>query len=241
MLASPSEIIVKGEDLILPNSDPAVDIVKGYRRFLVGLDIAQAQDKNAFSIMLDERLPVYETPVRQGLSKRRREIVRAEHLPAMSYVDLAQVVRNLMLSPAIAGRAYLAVDATGVGRAFCDLLNQRSVQHTRVQMTAGENENEVKERGTSFNNVGKVRLLSALSSAFHTGGLQIGNFPERDLLRQELESFEADVTKGGRTVIEGGTKFSHADMAISSALAFWLSDHRSVGAVIGEATLRGYW
>ena len=39
-------LVEKGEDLILPNADPAVEIVKGYRRFLVGLDIAQAQDRN---------------------------------------------------------------------------------------------------------------------------------------------------------------------------------------------------
>lgn len=234
-------LVEQGEDLILPNADPAVEIVKGYRRFLVGLDIAQAQDKNAYSILLDERVPYYDANGRQELAKRRREIVRADHLPAMSYADLAIVTRNLMLDPSIAGRAYLVVDASGVGRAFCDILNTKSVQHTRVQMVAGENESETKERGRTFNNVGRNRLLSALNSAIHTGDLSIGNFEARDLLRQDLESFEADVGSSGRVRIEGGTSFGHADLAVSAALSLWLSDHRSVGAHIGEAPLRGYW
>lgn len=234
-------LVEKGEELILPNADPAVEIVKGYRRYLVGLDIAQAQDRNAYSIILDERVPFYDANGRQELTKRRREIVRADHLPAMSYADLAIVTRNLMMDPAIAGRAYLVVDSSGVGRAFCDILNSKSVQHTRVQMVAGENESETKERGQTFNNVGRTRLLSALNSAIHTGDLTIGNFNARDLLRQELESFEADVGSSGRVRIEGGTKFGHADLAVSAALSLWLSDHRSVGAHIGEVPLRGFW
>jgi hypothetical protein len=136
------QVFERAEDLILPNADPAVEIVKGYRRFLVGLDIAQAQDRNAYSICIDERVPVYNDSGQQELTKRRREIVRSDHLPAMSYADLAIVTRNLMMDPSIAGRAYLVVDSSGVGRAFCDLLDAKSVQHTRVQMVAGENETE---------------------------------------------------------------------------------------------------
>ncbi len=236
-----TEIVEHGEDLVLPNEDPAVTVVPGYRRFLVGLDIAQATDKNAYSIMLDERVPFYDESGRQELSKRRREIVYADHIPAMSYVDLAVVTRNLMKDKAIAGRAHLVVDHSGVGRAFCDILNQKSVQHTRVTMVAGESENEIKERGMTFNTVGKTRLLSALNSAIHTRDLTIGDFEARDLLQQELESFEADVTASGRVKIEGGTDFGHADIAISAALAYWLSDHRSVGAHVGESRLAGWF
>ena len=235
------ECIEQGEDLILRNPDPAINKVRGYRRFLVGLDIAQGVDRTAYTIIRDERLPRYADTGHQELGPRRRTVVTASHVPPMSYDALAQVTRNIMRDPAIAGRAYLAVDASGVGRAFCDILNTKSVQHTRVQMTGGESENETRERGITFNNVGKVRLLSALNSAFHTGDLQIGQFEARDLLIQELESFEADITKGGRTVLEGGTDFGHADIAVSASLAFYLSDHRSIGTAIGETPLRGYW
>ncbi|AQS48740.1 hypothetical protein BMG03_13760 [Thioclava nitratireducens] len=236
-----SNIVVRGEDLILPNPDPAVEIKTGYRRFLVGLDIAQSIDQNAFAIILDERVPFYDENGRQELMPRRREIVRAERVPQMSYTQLAIVTRNLMLDPSIAGRAYLAVDAGGPGRAFCDLLNTKSVQHTRIQIVGGDNEAESKERGATFNNVGKNRLLSSINSGMHVGELKIGNFPMRDELRNELESFDASITDAGRMKIEGGTAAGHADIAMAAAMAFWLSDHRSVGAVVGQTQLRGYW
>lgn len=235
------ELVEKGEDLILVAHDPAIEIVKGHRRFIVGLDIAQAVDRTAYSIILDERVPYYDANGRQELGKRRREIVAAAQLPQMSYSDLAIVTRNLMMDKAIAGRAYLAVDSSGVGRAFCDILNTKSVLHTRVTMTAGENESETKERGQSFNNVGRNRLLSALNSAIHTGDLTIGSFPARDMLREELESFEASVGTTGRVRIEGGTAFGHGDLVVSAALALWLSDHRTIGAHIGVSPLAGYW
>ena len=235
------DLVEKGEDLILVAHDPAVDIVRGHRRFIVGLDIAQAVDRTAYSIILDEAVPYYDANGRQELSKRRREIVAAAQLPQMSYTDLAIVTRNLMMDPAIAGRAYLAVDSSGVGRAFCDILNTKSVLHTRITMTAGENESESKERGTTFNNVGRNRLLSVLNSAIHTRDLTIGNFPARDLLKQELESFEAQVGTTGRIRIEGGTSFGHGDLTVACALSLWLSDHRTIGAHVGTSPLRGYW
>ena len=234
------EIVQRGEDLILPCSDPAVTVVQGYRRFLVGLDIAQSIDANAFAIILDECVPQW-TTYAQELGPRRRVVVRAERIPQMSYVDLAQVVRNLMLDEAIAKNSYLVVDSGGPGRAFCDLLNTRSVQHTRMQIVGGDNEGETKERGTTFNNVGKNLLLGSLNSALHTGDLRIGDFPMRKELQHELESFEASIGASGRTKIEGGTKAGHADIAMAAAMAYWLSDHRTVGAVVGEQPLRGYW
>lgn len=235
-----SEIVFSGEDAVIPCSDPAVTIARGYRRYLVGQDIAQAIDRNAIAIVLDERLPRWGEHG-QELGPRRREVVRVEFIPQMDYTSLAQVTKTLMNDAAIKGRAYLAVDSGGPGRAYCDILNQKSVLHTRVNIVGGENETEAKERNTSFNNVGKVRLLSGLNSALHTGDLSLANFALRDELVQELESFEAEITKAGRMKIDGGTDFSHADLAIATSLAFWLSDHRSVGAMIGEVQLRGYW
>lgn len=238
-----SEIITKGEDLFLPCFDPVVTKVRGYRRFLVGLDIAQAAgtvDANAFSIIEDVREPAW-GEYAQYLKPRTRTIVRAERVPPMDYTSLAQVVKNLMADPVLAGRSYLVVDAGGPGRSFCDLLNSKGVQHTRLQVVGGDNENETKERSVTFNNVGKNFLLGNLNSALHTGELHIGDFPLRNELRHELESFEMLMTDAGRVRIEGGTKTGHADAAMAAAMCFWLSDHRSVGAFIGESRLRGYW
>ncbi|MEP4198122.1 MAG: hypothetical protein ABJL99_21050 [Aliishimia sp.] len=236
-----SDLIQKGETLILPSSDPAVTVVHGYRRLLVGLDIAQSIDANAFAIILDERVPRW-TTYAQELGPRRRVIVRAERIPQMSYMDLAQIVRNLMRDPNLAPNSYLVVDSGGVGRAFCDLLDARSVQHTRMQIVGGENESETKERGVTFNNVSKNLLLNGLNSSLHTGDLLIGDIGEaRVELQNELESFEASIGTSGRMKIEGGTKTGHADIAMAAAMSYWLTDHRTVGAHIGEAPLKGFW
>ena len=162
-------------------------------------------------------------------------------VPAMSYVQLAQVTKNLMLDPMLVGRAYLVVDAGGPGRAYADLLNAKDCLHTRMQIVSGENESETTERGIKFNNVSKNLLLGSFNSALHTGDLLIGDIPMRAELQAELESFEASVGLSGRMRLTGGTAGGHADAAMAAAMAFWLSDHRSVGAHVGETKLRGYW
>ena len=235
-----AELVQKGDRLILPCSDPAVTVVPGYRRYLVGLDIAQSRDRTAYSVILDERLPRW-TTYAQELAPRRRVVVKAEFIPLMSYVDLAHVVQNLMMQQPFASSGYLVVDAGGPGRAFCDLLNTKSVLHTRMQIVGGDNENETKERGVTFNNVSKNLLLGTLNSALHTGELQIGSFSKRTELQAELEAFELSVAPSGRVRIDGDMADGHLDMAMATAMAFWLSDHRSVGAHVGESRLRGYW
>jgi hypothetical protein len=117
----------------------------------------------------------------------------------------------------------------------------QTVQHTRMQIVGGENETETKERGVTFNNVSKNLLLGTMNSALHTGELQLGDFPMRDTLQTELESFEASIGSSGRMSISGGTKEAHADIAMAAAMAIWLSDHRTVGAHVGTSELRGYW
>ncbi|EAQ10953.1 hypothetical protein BD830_105242 [Maritimibacter alkaliphilus HTCC2654] len=237
------ELVQQGEDLILPSSDPAVTIAKGYRRYLVGFDIAQSAttvDANAFAIIQDERIPHW-TEYAQELGPRRRTVVRAERVPAMSYTELGVVVRNLMRQEPLATAGYLVVDSSGVGRAFSDLLLARSVQHTRMQITSGEGESEAKERGVTFNNVSKSLLLNSMNSALHVGDLKIGNFPLRNELQRELESFSVKHSDTGRSTFSGGTKAGHADIAMSVAMALWLSDHRTVGAHVGETRLKGYW
>ena len=226
----------RGDQLILSSSDPAFDTLTGHRRYLIGLDVAQSVDQNAFCIILDEQVPAPE-----GLQKRRREIVRAERIPQMSYVDLATVTRNLVTDPAIADKCYLVVDAGGPGRAFADVLLDKGLMATRMQIVGGEAENEKKERDVSFQNVGKPRLLMAINSALHTGELRIGNFPMRDKLREEIESVERHVTQAGRQTFTMGTADGHADILMSAAMAWWLSDHRSVGAHFGEVRLSGYF
>ena len=53
------------------------------------------------------------------------------------YPDIARHAASLTQRSPIADRWTLTVDATGVGRAFCDVLDEWHLKHTRVQMTGG--------------------------------------------------------------------------------------------------------
>jgi len=87
----------------------------------------------------------------------------------------------------------------------------------------------------------RALLLNLINSALHQKELLIGDFPLRKELQAELESFSVKHSDTGRSTFKGGTKAGHADMAMSAAMALWLSDHRTVGAHIGENRLKGYW
>jgi len=237
------DLIQIGEELVIPCADPAVSIARGFRRYLVGIDIAQSAgtvDANAVAIIEDSCVPRW-CEGGQELGPRRRVIVRAERIPSMSYVQLAQVTKALMLDAMLVGRSYLVADAGGPGRSYCDLLDAKSVLHTRCQIVSGENETETTERGVKFNNVSKNLLLGSMNSALHTGDLLIGDIPMRAELQTELEAVEATVGVSGRMRLTGGTASGHLDIAMAAAMAYWLSDHRTVGAHVGESPLRGYY
>jgi len=230
-------MIEQHEKLILPTPDPAVARAVGHRRFLVGLDLGQAQDPSAFVVIRDERVPEWHTPVLQRLRPRERVVVAAERIRETSYIEVARIVARLMQMPEIAGRCHLAIDATGVGRAFGDVLDEIGVAHQKVQMTAGMGEN----RDGRFWNVSKNLLLSNLNGALHTGKLGLGAFDMRDTLAREFESFQVTWSASGNMRLEGGDDEGHADMVIASALGLWLSDCRAVNACVGTVQLAGWY
>lgn len=224
-----------GEKLILPSSDPAVHCVTGHRRFLIGLDLGQAQDPSAFVVMRDEVIPEWKTTITQRLGARQRTVVAADRIRDTSYVEIARVVRALMASPAIAGRARLCIDATGVGRAFGDVLDEMGVPHLKLQMVGGMSEN----RDGRFWNVSKNRLMADLNGALHTGKLMLGAFDQRDALAREFSSFQVTWSASGNMRLEGGDDEGHADMVIATALAWWMSDCRALNAFVGQRKLEG--
>ena len=230
-------MIEQGERLILPSSDPAVAKATGHRRFVVGLDLGQAHDPSAFTVIRDEALPEWATPMTQRLATRQRTVVAARRIRQTSYVEIARVVRNLMADPALSGRSHLVVDATGVGRAFCDVLDEIDVEHTRVQMVGGLTEN----RDGRFWNVSKNKLLSDLNGALHTGKLGLARFDERDDVAAEFDSFQVSWSAAGNMKLEGGDDQGHADLVIATCLGWWLTESAALNSVVETVKLRNYW
>jgi len=228
--------IYQGDEVILPTgSDPAIERVSGHHRYHIGLDLGQ-NDPTAIAIIEDKRLPEWSSPVQQRLGERQRCVVYADRVNDTRYPDIARHVASLTQRAPIADRWTLSVDATGVGRAFCDVLDEWQLKHTRVQMTGGMT---ASEQGR-FWNVSKNLLITDLASAIETRHLTIaGDLPMRSEFIRELESFQIKFTAAGNQVLDAGGTGHHADMAVACALAWFRSEQPP--QVIGVGRLAGWY
>lgn len=215
--------------------DPAIERVTGHDRFFMGLDLGR-NDPSAIVVLRDTQLPVWATSQRQELGRRTRTIVFADRIRLTAYTDLAAHVARLLSRSELKGRTKLAVDATGLGGPFCDVLKEGGVDHFAVTMTAGAAWSRKGHRVS----VSKNLLLETLASGFETGTLEIAHdLPLRGELQSEIASFELATTGAGNLVLQGGGKGHHADMAIGAALAFFASENLTRGFV-GEGQLEGW-
>lgn len=227
--------IHQGDCVILPTgNDPAVRRVTGHHRFHIGLDLGQS-DPTAIVIVEDRQYPVWEGAL-QRLEKRQRSVVYADRITDTRYVEIARHAAALTRRSPIEGRWTLTVDATGVGRAFVDVLADMRIEHTPVQMVGGST---ITTSGR-FTNVAKNILITSLAGAFETQQLTIAaDLPLRNDLLTELESFSVKFTAAGNQVFEGGGAGHHADMAIAAALA-WFRSEQHYGFT-GEGQLEGWY
>ncbi|WP_439545000.1 hypothetical protein [Sandarakinorhabdus sp.] len=225
----------RGESVILPTgNDPAVRRVTGHHRFHIGLDLGQS-DPTAIAIIEDRQYPVWDG-WQQRLEKRQRSVVYADRITDTRYVAIARHVAALTQRSPIADRWTLTVDATGVGRAFVDVLNEFEIAHMPVQIVGGSSITRVGR----FTNVAKNLLITSLAGAFETQQLAIAaDLPLRNDLMAELESFSVKFTAAGNQVLEAGGAGHHADMAIAVALAWFRSEQSS--GLTGEEQLTGWF
>lgn len=232
------EILADGTVVLPSGNDPAVQTVKGWSRYWLGVDLAQAQDNTALVILHDECLPTWGGGSRQVLGPRQRTIVFADKFKGVSYPDIvSHVIRTLTKEP-LRGRAKLVIDASGLGRVVSDLLFDQGVEHHAIQMTVGQNWVK-KDR---YVNVGKMLLLETLSLLFATGDLTFAHdLPLRGDILAELETFQLEQTAAGNQIItQGKTGAHHGDLAIALAAAAFASEHLLPG-FIGVGQLENWY
>lgn len=225
--------------VILPTGyDPAAETVKGWSRYWLGVDLAQAQDFTALVCVHDECLPTWGGGSRQVLGPRRRTIVFADKFRGVSYPDVVSHVIRIMLKDALRGRTRLVIDASGLGRVVSDLLTEQRVVHHAIQMTVGQN--WVKKG--QYVNVGKMLLLETLSLLFATRDLTFAHdLPLREDILAELETFMLEQTAAGNQIItQGRSGAHHGDLAIALAIAVFASENLLPGFT-GEARIDGWF
>lgn len=199
--------------------------------FILGLDLGQAQDYTALAIV--ERIAQRDA----GFSEAP-PLLHCRHLQRFDlgtrYPAIVAAVGDMLTQPQLRG-ADLVIDATGVGRAVCDMFTAAKIHHIRVLVTAGDNVNE--EGG--YYKVPKRDLAGAVQAPLQdkrlkfADGLALGS-----TLIQEMLNFKVKITAAAHETYGAWREGEHDDLIFAVMLAAWWGQRRS-GASVTQSVVRG--
>jgi hypothetical protein len=197
--------------------------------FYVGLDLGQASDYTALSVVQSS---VVETDEAGATEKQLHLRYLERYQLRTPYPEIADKVAALMRSQELFPTEYdpsrrrypsrppeLAVDNTGVGVAVTDLLKARGLKFAAVTITGGDRTHKAK--GTW--RVPKRDLVAALEVPFHTGELKVAERLELwRVLREELLNFRRKLDlRTAHDSYEHWRESDHDDLVLATALACW--------------------
>ena len=231
-------------------------------RFHVGIDLGQAQDYTAICVIerIPAREGPDGRPagiVEQGTRGRTpvSSILHVRHLErlplGMPYTDQAERIRDLLHAPELWTTSTgiqlwgdfrvvdhknslpgVAVAATGVGRAACEMLRAHGLEFDAVTITAGETHNYT----DGFHRVPKRDLIGALQVSLESGWLRIASGLElAETLRSELLNFRMKVNIAtGHDSYEAWREGDHDDLVLATAMACWKATRRPRSTLVGS-------
>ena len=204
-----------------------------------GLDLGQNHDFTALAML--EYLELKGEWDAARFAWRKKTALRLRYLERMPlgtpYPDVVEEVAEAMHAPALAGRRYLMVDATGVGRPVVDMFRRADLAGRMwpVQITAGNRET----LSDGYYGVPKRDLIVGLQVLLQAGRLQIASrIRGAEALVREMAEMRVRLTPGGHEKYGVWREGEHDDLVLAVALACWGVGkiHRNV--LSGDA---GYW
>lgn len=182
--------------------------------FVMGLDLGQASDYSALTIVEEQPGP--------GDTKLH---IRHLHRFALatSYPRICEYVAGLLQREPLRGNADLAVDQTGVGAPVADLLRRYGCNPIPIVIHGGD---AVTRDGTGFH-VPKRDLVSCLQVLLQQERLKSAQLPGVEVLMAELQNFRVSVNAAtGHDSYGAGPAGSwrdgeHDDVVLATALACW--------------------
>lgn len=222
-------------------------VVQPWQRYIVGLDLGQAHDFTALTIVQHSIEPTGDVEIQHGRlggpgrliekAKLRFDVRHLERLPlGMPYPEVADYVRELLIRPPLHDEAELVADGTGVGRAVLDIFEERGMSPVRVTITSG---NEETYQGGDRWHVPKSTLISAVDAKLHCGELRFAeDLAFADALREELREFHRRTSATGRNIY-GAREGKHDDLLLSVSIALWRAMQKSEGPV--TAPIDGFY
>lgn len=175
--------------------------------YAIGFDPAALADRSAIIILERHRLR----------ESTEWHVVQGLRFPmGKSYVAQAKSMREVKDTLDNRGGASMAVDATGVGQAVADILQDKGVDFERVTITGGGEETI----GKSSVHVPKAALVTLLARTLQERRLIVCRFPEAEVFRKELSSFQMKRRASGREGYEAAGGATD-DLVMAAALALW--------------------
>jgi hypothetical protein len=181
--------------------------------FYIGVDLGQSHDPTAIAVV-----------------QQVGEQFRCGHLERVPlgtpYPRIVGRVAALMQHPAVAGKARLAVDATGVGRPVCDMFERAGIRFVGVVITAGNSETNP---GGNYRHVPKITLISHVQALLHEGKLKIRqDLPEAANLVRELQDFRVNYSASGFMSFNA-REGKHDDLVLALSVAVWCALRQRTG------------
>jgi hypothetical protein len=193
-------------------------------RYVVGLDLGQAQDFTALAVLSRLRLTGTERP------QDRQPPYAVPHLQRFPlgtpYPQIVRAVIDLLRTPPLPGCMFV-VDQTGVGGAVVDMLTDAlqgrvTCDFCPITITGGH-EVTRSERGQL--RVPKKELVACLQVLLQTRRLKVAQaLPEAATLVRELETFRVKITEAANETFGVWREGQHDDLVLAVALAAWMGE-----------------
>ena len=198
--------------------------------YIIGLDLGQASDFTALSVLEREvRATGRKDPFRGEAFDDHYTVIHLERPPLKeSYPAIVRQVVATVTHPKILEQgSELVVDATGVGRPVVDMLREAECAPIPVTITGGQQVN-IGEDG--FWRVPKRILVSAMAIALQTGRLHVrSKLPLAAILTREMLAFKVKVNAHANESYEAWREGDHDDLVLSVALAVWWGERNAQG------------
>jgi hypothetical protein len=197
--------------------------------YVVGLDLGQAQDYTALTVL--EKLPqvAQEPQTRREGNLTYTGMVQVEkpahfhvrHLERYElgtlYPAIVDKVKGMLQTPALRG-AKLVVDGTGVGRPVVDMFRAAKLNPVAVLITGGD----VVNHEGGYWRVPKRDLVGAVQVPLQDKRLKFAEgLPLVPTLVNEMFNFKVKITENAHDTYRAWREGQHDDLILSVMLAAW--------------------
>jgi hypothetical protein len=222
--------------------------------FVLGVDLGQSADYSAFVGVEKVRISEFDKWVENPSARVELNNPYANLEPTYkvdieyhirlidrarlgtSYADIVRHIYKIVNAPSIKElKPVVALDASGIGRAVFDMLQETGVKEVRaITATGGDSIHEDGEYYT----VPKTHLAALIKGLFGRGILKIAkDLPEADTLIRELDNYLIKRTASANVKLEAAGS-GHDDLVSALSLACFIAENEETYPLIAPVEIR---